>query len=157
MVSTRLVIKWKPMQAKWKSFGNRWGNWETCTSMMPLGPRTGLTVPWWEKVSRSGQLVFCSRKSSNTLQRLWIIQKGASCTLTTYKVNVICTCYRRPFLAILGGAKVADKIQLIENLLDKVNEMIIGGGMIYTFLKELQNMKVCCVLHTFVFEFRLSK
>lgn len=48
----------------------------------------------------------------------------------------------RPFLAILGGAKVADKIQLIENLLDKVNEMIIGGGMSYTFLKELNGMKV---------------
>ncbi|XP_072386827.1 probable phosphoglycerate kinase [Diabrotica undecimpunctata] len=48
----------------------------------------------------------------------------------------------RPFLAILGGAKVADKIQLIENLLDKVNEMIIGGGMAYTFLKESQGMKI---------------
>ncbi|CAG0884880.1 unnamed protein product [Darwinula stevensoni] len=41
----------------------------------------------------------------------------------------------RPFLAILGGAKVKDKIQLINNLLDKVNEMIIGGGMAFTFLK----------------------
>lgn len=48
----------------------------------------------------------------------------------------------RPFLAILGGAKVADKIQLIGNLLDKVNEMIIGGGMAYTFLKVLKDMKV---------------
>lgn len=48
----------------------------------------------------------------------------------------------RPFLAILGGAKVADKIQLIENLLDKVNEMIIGGGMSYTFLKETKGMQV---------------
>jgi len=48
----------------------------------------------------------------------------------------------RPFLAILGGAKVADKIQLINNLLDKVSEMIIGGGMAYTFLKELKDMKV---------------
>jgi len=45
-------------------------------------------------------------------------------------------------LAILGGAKVADKIQLIDNLLDKVNEMIIGGGMAYTFLKELNGMNV---------------
>ena len=42
---------------------------------------------------------------------------------------------KRPFLAILGGAKVADKIQLIENMLDKVDEMIIGGGMAFTFRK----------------------
>lgn len=48
----------------------------------------------------------------------------------------------RPFLGILGGAKVADKIQLIENLLDKVDELIIGGGMAYTFLKELEGMKI---------------
>lgn len=48
----------------------------------------------------------------------------------------------KPFLAILGGAKVADKIQLIENLLDKVSEMIIGGGMAFTFLKQLHSMKI---------------
>ncbi|KAJ8958067.1 hypothetical protein NQ318_002080 [Aromia moschata] len=53
----------------------------------------------------------------------------------------------RPFLAILGGAKVADKIQLIENLLDKVNEMIIGGGMAYTFLKESKGMKVSTIFY----------
>lgn len=48
----------------------------------------------------------------------------------------------RPFLGILGGAKVADKIQLIENLLDQVNIMIIGGGMAYTFKKVLYGMKI---------------
>lgn len=48
----------------------------------------------------------------------------------------------RPFLAILGGAKVKDKIQLINNMLDKVNEMIIGGGMAFTFLKVLNNMEI---------------
>ncbi len=48
----------------------------------------------------------------------------------------------RPFLAILGGAKVADKIQLIENLLDKVNIMIIGGGMAYTFKKVVNGMNI---------------
>ncbi|VEN43564.1 unnamed protein product [Callosobruchus maculatus] len=53
----------------------------------------------------------------------------------------------RPFLAILGGAKVADKIQLIENLLDKVNEMIIGGGMAYTFLKESKGMEIGASLY----------
>ncbi len=40
-------------------------------------------------------------------------------------------------MAILGGAKVADKIQLISNLIDKADEIIIGGGMAYTFLKVL--------------------
>ena len=45
-------------------------------------------------------------------------------------------------MAILGGAKVADKIQLIENMLDKVDEMIIGGGMAFTFRKVMDNMPV---------------
>jgi phosphoglycerate kinase len=49
---------------------------------------------------------------------------------------------KKPFLVILGGAKVKDKIQLINNLLNKVDEMIIGGGMAFTFLKSIHNLKI---------------
>ena len=49
---------------------------------------------------------------------------------------------KRPVLAILGGAKVADKIPLIRNLLDKADEIIIGGGMTFTFKKVLEDMEI---------------
>ncbi len=49
---------------------------------------------------------------------------------------------RRPLLAILGGAKIADKIPLIRNLIDKADELIIGGGMAYTFKKVLNGMEI---------------
>ena len=49
---------------------------------------------------------------------------------------------QRPFLAILGGAKVSDKIQLIDNLLPKVNSLIITGAMAFTFKKALENVKI---------------
>jgi len=49
---------------------------------------------------------------------------------------------KRPLLAILGGAKIADKIPLIRNLLDKADEILIGGGMTFTFKKVLDGMEI---------------
>lgn len=43
----------------------------------------------------------------------------------------------RPFVAVLGGAKISDKLDVIQNLLDKADTLIIGGGMAYTFIKSL--------------------
>lgn len=49
---------------------------------------------------------------------------------------------QRPLLAILGGAKIADKIPLITNLIEKADEIIIGGGMAYTFKKVIDGMEI---------------
>ncbi|OJJ38883.1 hypothetical protein ASPWEDRAFT_103025 [Aspergillus wentii DTO 134E9] len=49
---------------------------------------------------------------------------------------------QRPFLAILGGSKVSDKILLIDNLLPKVDSLIVTGGMAFTFKKTLENVKI---------------
>jgi len=49
---------------------------------------------------------------------------------------------KRPFLAILGGAKVSDKIQLIDNLLEKVDTLVVCGGMAFTFKKTLDNIPI---------------
>ena len=53
---------------------------------------------------------------------------------------------KRPFLAILGGAKVSDKIPVIENLLNKVDSLIIGGGMAYTFYRAMGLSVGCSIL-----------
>jgi phosphoglycerate kinase len=56
--------------------------------------------------------------------------------------NAVLDSPKRPLLAILGGAKIADKIPLINNLLDKADKIIIGGGMAYTFLKVNRGMNI---------------
>jgi phosphoglycerate kinase len=56
--------------------------------------------------------------------------------------NAVVESPRRPLLAILGGAKIADKIPLINNLLEKADALIIGGGMAFTFKKVLEGMEI---------------
>jgi len=52
-------------------------------------------------------------------------------------INVVLKNNKKPFTAILGGAKVSGKIEIIKNLLDKVDNLIIGGGMMFTFIKAM--------------------
>ncbi len=52
-------------------------------------------------------------------------------------INKVLNDTQKPFTAILGGAKVSDKIGIIENLLNKVDHLIIGGGMMFTFIKAM--------------------
>ena len=66
----------------------------------------------------------------------FLIKKELS-KLKSLKDNI-----KRPFTCILGGAKVSDKIKLIYNLLDKVDNILIGGGMAFTFLKIRDNINI---------------
>lgn len=52
-------------------------------------------------------------------------------------INAVIKDGKKPFTAILGGAKVSGKIEIIKNLLDKVDNLIIGGGMMFTFIKAM--------------------
>jgi len=56
--------------------------------------------------------------------------------------NKVLAAPERPLLAILGGAKIADKIPLINNLLERADKLIIGGGMAYTFKKVIDQMPI---------------
>jgi hypothetical protein len=49
---------------------------------------------------------------------------------------------QRPFVAVLGGSKISDKIMVIENLLDQCDHLVIGGGMAFTFLKVAHGVKI---------------
>jgi len=78
------------------------------------------------------------RAHASTVGVTTFVQKSAAGLLMEKELQYLGKVLRhpeRPFIAILGGAKVSDKIGVIRNLLDKVDALIIGGGMAYTFLK----------------------
>lgn len=80
----------------------------------------------------------CSHRAHASIVRLCERMPSAPGLLLQKEIETfdkILTDPKRPFAAVLGGAKVADKIPVISNLLGKVDTIIIGGGMAYTFLK----------------------
>jgi phosphoglycerate kinase len=80
------------------------------------------------------------RAHASTVGITKFVQKSAAGLLMEKELEYLGRALRhpeKPFVAILGGAKVSDKIPVITNLMDKVDALIIGGGMAYTFLKAL--------------------
>src|SRR5258707_10223927 len=78
------------------------------------------------------------RAHASTVGITKFVQKSAAGLLMEKELKYLGQALERPeepFVAILGGAKVSDKIGVIQNLMKKVNSLIVGGGMAYTFLK----------------------
>ncbi len=78
------------------------------------------------------------RAHASTVGITKFVQKSAAGLLMEKELKYLGQALERPeepFVAILGGAKVSDKIGVIQNLMEKVNSLIVGGGMAYTFLK----------------------
>jgi len=91
----------------------------------------------------------CHREHASVYTIVKFVKDAACGFLIEKEVNVLSkllTSPEKPFLLILGGAKVADKINIVKNLLDKVDTIITGGVMAYTFIKaknwEVGNSKV---------------
>ena len=94
-----------------------WRGWPTCMSTMHLARRT---VP----MLRPRESPSTCPPSPGSLMEKELVFLGSALTSP-----------QRPFVAILGGAKISDKIGVIENLLGQVDALLIGGGMANTFLK----------------------
>lgn len=77
--------------------------------------------------------------ASTTIVAQYVKEKCAGLVMAAELSNAkrVLETAESPFTAIMGGAKISDKILIIERLLDKVNHLIIGGGMAYTFFKAL--------------------
>ena len=103
-------------------------------------------VSFAEKLSRHGDLYVNDAfgtahraHASTTIVAQFFKEKCAGLVMAAELANAkkVLENAERPFTAIMGGAKISDKILLIEKMLDRVNHLIIGGGMAYTFFKAL--------------------
>jgi len=103
-------------------------------------------VPFAEKLSKLGDVYVNDAfgtahraHASTTIVAQFFKEKCAGLVMAAELANAkkVMEKAARPFTAIMGGAKISDKILIIEQLLDKVNHLIIGGGMSYTFFKAL--------------------
>src|SRR5215204_2631887 len=103
-------------------------------------------VGFAEKLSKHGDLYINDAfgtahraHASTTIVAQFFKEKGAGYVMAAELDNAkkVMDNAAKPFVAIMGGAKISDKILIIEKLLDKVNHLIIGGGMSYTFFKAL--------------------
>ena len=85
-----------------------------------------------------------AHRAHTSMVGLKLAQKGAGFLMEAELVAFakVIDAPARPLLAILGGAKIADKIPLINNLLDKANAIIIGGGMAFTFKKVVEGVEI---------------
>lgn len=103
-------------------------------------------VAFAEKLSKLGDIYINDAfgtahraHASTTIVAQFFKEKGAGYVMAAELDNAkkVLENANKPFVAIMGGAKISDKILIIEKLLDKVNHLIIGGGMSYTFFKAL--------------------
>jgi phosphoglycerate kinase len=103
-------------------------------------------VAFAEKLSKLGDIYINDAfgtahraHASTTIVAQFFKEKGAGYVMAAELDNAkkVMENAAKPFVAIMGGAKISDKILIIEKLLDKVNHLIIGGGMSYTFFKAL--------------------
>jgi phosphoglycerate kinase len=103
-------------------------------------------VAFAEKLSKLGDLYINDAfgtahraHASTTIVAQFFKEKGAGYVMAAELANAkkVMEEAAKPFVAIMGGAKISDKILIIEKLLDKVDHLIIGGGMSYTFFKAM--------------------
>ena len=122
----------------------RWRCWRTCASTPARSPRTTPSAPssppGWPPSPTSTWATASARctastPASTTCPPLLPHAAGRLIAAEVEVLKKLTEATERPYVVVLGGAKVSDKLGVIDNLLAKVDRLLIGGGMAYTFLK----------------------